>query len=406
MTARELREKRANLIEQNKELTDRAEAEDRAFTDEETVEYDKRFADVGALKDRYDRIERDETLQKELDAVPAPVSPPDNRTAEPRTVSAEDRASVYNKWFRKDLNFTDAERRALQDTTDTAGGYLHPDSMWVGELIQNVDNMTIARSLGQRIFQVPNADSLGAPSLATDIGDLTWTSELLIGSEDSSLAFNRRELSPHPLARYIDVSRTLLRKAVLSPEALVRERLAYKFAAVMEANFFTGTGASQPLGVMTASDMGISTSRDVSTGNAATALGADNLRECTYSLKPQYRKNAKWIWHRDGVKKISLLKDGDGQYLWRPGITANDPDTILGLPVIESEYQNSTFTSALYVGILGDFTNYWWADSLNLEIQRLDEIVSATNEVRFVARGEFDGAPVVEEAFVRSKMGT
>lgn len=409
MTVRELREQRATLHQANCDLTDLAEKEDRNFTDEETAEYDKRFEAIGELKTRADRQEQDEQISAELNKVEnrrIPVDGGGDTREDTKEEMAEARTSAYNKWFIRDLNFTDVEVRALQDTTDTAGGYLHPDEQWVAELIQAMDDQTIARSLGQRIFTVTQADSLGAPSLATDIGDLEWTAELLIGSEDSSLAFNRRELNPHPLARYIDVSRKLLRAAVLNPEAIVRERLAYKAATVMEAAFFTGSGASQPLGVMTASDMGISTSRDVNTGNASTALGADNLRECVYTLKPQYRTRATWIWHRDGVKAISKMKDGDGNYIWRPGITATDPDTILGLPVVESEFQNNTFTSALYVGILGDFSNYWWADALNLEIQRLDEIVSATNEVRFIARLESDGMPVLEEAFVRSKMGT
>lgn len=406
MTIQDLLEQRATLHKANCDLTDLAEKEDRGFSAEEQEQYDKRSDDMVDLKARSDR-------QKEQDAITAGLETPeqrkvplDNGKRDDSKELAEARTSAYNKWFRQDLNFSEVEVRALQDTTDTAGGYLHPDQQWVAELIQNVNDATIARSLGQRVFSLPNADSIAFPSKSANIGDLTWTSELAIGSEDSTLAFNRRSLTPHPLARYIDVSNTLLRKAVISPEALVRDEFTYKFAAVMEAAFFTGSGASEPLGIMTASDMGISTSQDVSDGNAATALGADNLRETVYKLKPQYRANATWIWHRDGVKKISLMKDGEGQYLWRPGITANDPDTILGLPVVESEFQNSTFTAALYVGMLADFSHYFWVDALGLEIQRLNEIVSATNETRFIARGEFDGAPVVEEAFARVKMGT
>jgi len=53
------------------------------------------------------------------------------------------------------------------------------------------------------------------------------------------------------------------------------------------------------------------------------------------------------------------------------------------------------------VGLLGDFSFYWIADSLQMEMQRLDELFAATNQVGFVGRLESDGMPVLEEAFVR-----
>ena len=76
------------------------------------------------------------------------------------------------------------------------------------------------------------------------------------------------------------------------------------------------SGASQPLGLFTASDNGISTGRDVSTGNTSTSMTFDGLMEAKYSLKGQHQMNAEWLFHRDGVKQLAKLKDGDGQYIW------------------------------------------------------------------------------------------
>ena len=66
-----------------------------------------------------------------------------------------------------------------------------------------------------------------------------------------------------------------------------------------------------------------------------------------------------------------------------------------------SEYAPNTFTSALYVGIIGDFSNYWIADAIDLEIQRLVELYAETNQTGIIGRASADGAPVLEEAFVR-----
>jgi HK97 family phage major capsid protein len=216
------------------------------------------------------------------------------------------------------------------------------------------------------------------------------------------MTFGKRELRPHPLAQYIKVSKKLIRASALGVEALVRDRLSYKAAVVMENAYLNGSGVNQPLGVFTAlAGIGITTSRDVSTGNTVTEIKADGLIEAKYSIKPQYWPKLNWIFHRDGVKQIRKLKDGEGQYIWRAGISSDQGDSILDVPVKMSEYAPNTFTTGLYVGILGDFKKYWIADALGMEIQVLTELYAATNQNGYILRAESDGMPVIEEAFAR-----
>jgi HK97 family phage major capsid protein len=157
--------------------------------------------------------------------------------------------------------------------------------------------------------------------------------------------------------------------------------------------------------VFTASANGVSTARDVATDNAATEIAADNLQECKYALKGQYWAKAQWVGHRDWVKRVSKLKNSEGQYLWQPGLQAGQPDRLLNFPVNMSEFAPNTFTANLYVAVLGDFSNYWIADVLAMEIQRLDELYAATSQTGFKIETHSDGMPVLAEAFVRSKMG-
>jgi HK97 family phage major capsid protein len=166
----------------------------------------------------------------------------------------------------------------------------------------------------------------------------------------------------------------------------------------------TGTGANQALGVFTASNDGIPTSRDVSTGNTTTSIQTDGLIEAKYSLRPGYMAKASWIFHRDAVKQIRKLKDGDGQYIWQQGLTGGQPDRILDSPFKMSEYAPNTFTTGLYVGIIGDFKYFWVVDALSFEIQRLVELYARTNQDGFIGRFETDGMPVLGEAFARVKL--
>jgi HK97 family phage major capsid protein len=289
----------------------------------------------------------------------------------------------------------------LRAEDDVSGGYLRAPMQMATALIQALDSAVAIRQLATK-FSIPNAESLGVPSLDADPADAQWTSELATGNEDSFMAFGKRELHPRPLAKRLKVNNKLLRQ-VPSAEAVVRERLAYKFAVTEERAFMTGDGAGEPLGLFTASTLGIPTTRDVSTDNTATTITADGLINAKYSLKAQYQQspNLRWLFHRDAVKMIRKLKDGNSQYIWQPGLASDRPDTILETPVIMSEFAPNTFTAGLYVGMIGDFSHYWIADAMSLSIQRLVELYAETNQVGFIGRLECDGMPVLAEAFAR-----
>jgi HK97 family phage major capsid protein len=248
------------------------------------------------------------------------------------------------------------------------------------------------------------AQSLGAPSLDTDISDADWTSELATGAEDTALKVGKRDLHPHPLAKRIKVSNKLLRLTGGGAETLVRDRLGYKFAVTEEKGFLTGSGAQQPLGLFTASAHGISTGRDVNADNTTTEIRFDGLKNVKYTLKGQYWSRARWIFHRDALKQIAKLKDGEGRYIWEQSVQVGQPDRILRFPVHMSEFAPNTFTTGLYVGILGDLSHYWIADALTMQLQRLVELYAETNQIGFIGRMEVDGMPVLEEAFVRVKL--
>jgi len=218
------------------------------------------------------------------------------------------------------------------------------------------------------------------------------------------MSFGKRALNPHPLAKRLKVSRKFLRMAA-GAEALVRDRLAYKFGISQEKAFLTGSGVNQPLGVFTASADGIPTARDVSTGNAATSVTFDGLISAKYSLMGQYWNRADWLFHRDVLAQIAKLKNGAGDYIWRESVRDGEPDRLLGRPAMMSEYAPNTLTANQYVGILGDFSNYWIADALDFQIQVLNELYAETDQTGFIGRLACDGMPTLAEAFARVKLG-
>ena len=429
---KDLRQKKGELATEMRAMLDKADTEKRSLSSDEETAYRQ-------IEERYDAVAKDvereeRQLERERDRAAQglatdrtdPAAPADgqvevraldrlaelrrNRTPEleARAQLSEPERAAVQTLERRALSTAFAhglpacspiERRALQADSDIAGGYLRPPITWIQDMIQAVDDQVFVRRFATK-HSVTDADGLGAPSLDADVADADWTSEVAAVAEDTALKFGRRELHPHPLSKLVKVSMKLLRKTAGGAESLVRTRLGYKFGVTEEKGFLTGTGASQALGVFTASADGISTGRDVQTGSA-TSITADALIDAKYKLKGNYWAKARWLFHRDGLKIIRKLKDTTNQYLWQPGLVAGQPDRILDVPVDMSEFCPNTFTTGKYVGLIGDWTFYWIADALAFEVQRLNELYAATNQIGFIGRQEIDGMPVLEEAFAR-----
>lgn len=392
-----LRATRVKHVADARAILDAAEAEKRDMTAEENEQFSSLMDKAEAVRSKIEREEQIRQHEASLEEIQEAEERSQHENRE-----APDAMRGFRSWVATGrARGEDGEAlRALSAQTDTEGGYLVAPEQFVNSLIKFVDDAVFIRRLATT-YSVPNAVSLGAPELTADPADADWTTELQTGSEDSAMTFGKRSIYPQPLAKRIKVSAKLLQVAQMPVEQLVRDRLGYKFGVTEEKAFMTGTGDKQPLGLFTASSNGISTGRDVSTGNTTTSISFDGLMEAMYAVKAQYMANGQWIFHRDGLKQIRKLKDGEGQYLWQPSTQAGQPDTLLGRPFNMSEFAPNTFTTGQYVGMFGDFSHYWIVDALNMQMQRLVELYAESNQVGFIARRELDGAPVLEEAFAR-----
>lgn len=402
-----LYEQRTKLVADMRTILDKADKEQRDLTAEETGQYDRMEADVETLDKDIEKAEAAEARRVRLqDREERQRNQPPGLPQLQNRDDAERHGVEEMAAFRRYL--MSGEHAALQMDSDTGGGTLVAPEQFMTSLIDGLDETVAIRGMSS-VFRVPNAHSLGFPSLDADPADDTWTSEILTGSADSTMALGKRNLHPHPLAKRLLVSKKLLRASPMMVDSIVRDRLLFKMAVTQEKAFLTGTGANQPLGVFTASADGISTGQDVSTDNTTTAITADGLINAKYTLKEQYLRSANlsWVFHRDAIKMIRKLKDGNGDYLWSSmtqGIEGDRRPTILDVPYVVSEFAPNTFTTGLYVGIIGDFRFYYIADALDMTIEVANELYMATNQSGYFIRSETDAMPVLEEAFVRVKL--
>lgn len=426
-SVKELREERANITTNARAYL---EEHEETWSEENEQVYGEMIDDASTLKaaiarrDSLANVEpapgkTDQPEQRLAGFVEGdPTEKPESRPKNQRTIKIRDgfgyvdrkvglRGSTdYQLAFERALatgakGLNPEQLAALQSDNDPQAGYLVASEEFAAGLLKDVDDLLFVRRYAN-IHTVREATSLGIRKRTAKANTFGWTSELSISTPDTTLAYGKKVLTPHHLTGAIKVSRDLLRRTMGTVAGIVQGEMAIDAGETMEDGYFTGNGASQPLGVFTASTDGISTSRDISTGNTTTKIGADGLLEAKYELKSQYRNmGPRWLFHRDAIKQVAKLKDGEGQYLWKAGIADGEPDRLLSYPVDESERAPNTFTTGLYAGLLAVWRYYEIADALDMEVQVLTELYAETNQVGYIGRIKTDGMPTLEEAFSR-----
>jgi HK97 family phage major capsid protein len=396
---------RAKLIHDSRAILD--SAKDGKLNAEERAKWDLYQGQIDAIGDEVKVLERQLQLEQDLTA-PAGRVTDDPAPGKGKRKRHRHATRGYNQMFRywvrkgtQQVLQQPEHARNLVAETDLQAGYLTPPIQWLASFKNFVDDITWMLQKAT-VITITQATGIGALALETDADDATWTTELKTGSEDTGLAYGKRELSPYPLAKRIKLSNKLI-DLVPAIEGIVKERFGYKFSTTKENAFMTGDGNKKPLGLFTADDNGIPTSRDMVCGTT-TAPTADKMIDVRYSLKPQYQMGAEWVFHRLFVRDLRKLKDGNGQYLWVPGLSATNPDRFLELPVNQSEFAPSTFTTGQYVGLLGNLKNYWVVQTGNTRVQRLDQLYAETNQTGYIMREECDAQPVIPDSFTRLKL--
>jgi len=387
-------------------LLNKAAEEKRELTAEEEKAYEGWENEFDALDKKIERERKLDERGKRMSELeeraverPTPRGDTPAPTGTEKQAQDEQRTLLIRKYLQVgERGMTQEEMRGLVSNSDPDGGYFVPEAIY-DAFIKNIDDDCLMRQLGFVLPPVTNAKSLGYLGLDTDVDDADWTVELETGSE-TTLKVGKRAMEPHPFAKRVKVSNTLLRQTSKA-EALVLKRLSYKFAITEEKAFLNGDGVQKPLGIFTATSQGMGTDRDITGSNTTTAIAADTLFDVFYGLKTPYAKNASWLFSRPALKMIRKLKDSQNQYLWEKGF-GGAPGTIIERPYYISEYVPQTFTAGLYVGAFADFKQlYWIVDALGLSIQRLDQLYAETNQTGFIGRQECDGMPVLPEAGLR-----
>lgn len=385
----ELREKRAKLWDSTKAFLDSRRNENGLLSAEDTATYEKMEADVVSQGKEIDRLERQAVLDLELSkpTTTAITNKPSQHQEPEKTGRA---SSAYKAAFWKAMKSKNAfeVHNALQVGTDSEGGYLVPDE-FERTLIEALEEENIFRQLATII--TTSSGDRKIPVVATK-GSASWVDEEGAIPEADD-AFGQVSIGAYKLATIIKVSEELINDSVFNLEQYIAKEFGRRIGVKEEEAFFIGDGTGKPTGIFNATGgagVGVTTA-------SASAITIDEIMDLFYSLKSPYRKNAVFVTNDATVKSIRKLKDGNGQYLWQPSVTAGQPDTILNRPLKTSVYVPGIAAAAKTIAF-GDFSYYWVADRQGRSFQRLNELYAATGQVGFKATQRVDGKLILAEA--------
>lgn len=299
----------------------------------------------------------------------------------------------------------------LTDEIDAKGGYFTVHEKLMAGILKQVDDEVFMMKKARQII-LNDARVLSTIVRTSKASSFAFTNALtdITTRLENSLKYGKKTWNPHYYMGAFWIHRDLIQAAFLSPIQLMLEELRIDLDEMLENVLLYGTGMSVadngvshpcPLGIMVADTRGISTARDTTVGATTTTYTGDVYIKSKYLLKKKYRSRADWLLHRDHIAYAAMMKDSQNNYIWKESLAAGEPSTLSGIPVEESEWMPNTFAASNYIGILGDFSYYWVVQSKLMEMQRCDELAARQNLVEYHFRGKIDGAPALEEAFVR-----
>lgn len=384
-----LREKRAKLWNDTKAFLDSHRDGDGMVSAEDNATYEKMEADVVALGKEIERLERQAAIDRELDQPTASplVSAPIARTPEQKAGHA---SVEYKKAFWNQMRGRSSYeiRNALQVGELSEGGYTVPDE-FDKQLIEGLEDENIMRGLvhiirtGSGEHKIPIVASHGTGS---------WVEEEQQIPESDD-AFSHVTLTAHKFATMIRISRELLNDSAFDLAAYISHEFVRRAGAAEEQAILTGDGSHKPIVLLhdtLGAQVGVTTA-------SATAITADELIDMQHSLKSGYRRKAVWIMNDATISAIRKLKDGQGQYIWQPGIKEGAPDMLFNQRVLMSNYMPLIATGNKVI-LYGDFSYYWLAEREGRTLERLNELYVVTDQVGFKMTERLDGRLILPEA--------
>jgi len=379
---------RRNAWEQAKTTLEAAEAENRELTAEETGAFEKANeaidsldARIQTLLDHEKRAAKADEYAAELEQRGAKLDAADPADSELRSFLKGERRSMV---VAPERPLSVQEYRDLSKLSAGAGANTVKTGFYEKLMAHLIDvsgimsagPTVLATQTGEQI-QVPKTTSHSSGALIAEAGSIT----------ESDPAFGQVALDAYKYAMSVQVSTELVTDTSVDLLGYLAMQAGRAVGNAFGAHAITGTGSSQPNGVVTAATLGVTGSASVSG-----AFTADNLIDLYFSVIAPYRNSAScgWLMRDATLGAVRKLKDTTNQYIWQPSLQVGAPDTLLGKPVHTDPNVAAVALSAKSV-VFGDFSQYFVRTVQGIRFERSDDFAFQNDLVTFRCIFRADG---------------
>lgn len=392
----ELIERRAKIIKQAQKLANGAD-----FDAERNQEFNRMMDDAQALQVQIDAIAKsNEALAKLSD--PVGILSGKNDPEKSANQLGEEKAlygSVLDKYMRFGMlalsadeqgflkrGYGNIDPKAAQSAgVDTAGGYTVPEG-FMSEVDVAQLEFNALRQAGAVIMPTDTGSTIPWPTVNDSANKGRRVGENA-ASQQTDLTFGAVNLEAFTYTSdVILVSNELLQDAGVDLQGLIAQLAGERVGRITNEEFTTGTGTSQPMGVVTgAADSGV----------VAAATGAvtfEELVDLKFSVNTAYRKSAAcgFMFSDATLRDIAKMKDGENRPLLLPSIRDGEGDRVLGHRFTVNDDMADMAAAAKSI-LFGDFSKYKIRDVRGGILRRLSERYADSNQTAFILFTRHDG---------------
>jgi HK97 family phage major capsid protein len=400
MNPNELKRKRAAALDAMKALMDKATAETRALTTEETADFDAQEAIAKSCTETIDRAER---MAPMLATQPQPrVQVHDNHEDEPFRSLGDQMMSVISTARRGivDPRLHQLEMRAatgMSEAIPADGGFLvqkdfattiFQQTYATGSLLSRCNRLPLSPTANG--IKIPGVDETSRAD-GYRYGGVRgyWVNEGTAPTT-SKPKFFIVELALEKVAATVYLTDELIQEAA-ALEAYIMKVVPSELKFKAEDAVVNGDGVGKPLGILNAPCL-VSVAKE--TGQLAKTIVYENI--CNMYSRCASELNAIWLVNKDVMPQlftmgITIGTGGSPVFLPPTGAAGRPYSTLFGLDVIPVEYCKTLGT----VGdiILADMQQYYVIDKGGVQAASSLHVAFLTDEqvLRFIYR--IDGEP-------------
>lgn len=374
MELKKLIEKRNALLDEMQAIADKAVAETRAFTEQESADYDAKKKEAEELEKT---ISRCQEQRSKTESVPT---------------KSETKEESEKRAFEQYLRTGNIETRVETMMNVSDNGAVIPASI-ANKIIEKVVEICPIYNLADR-YNVGGTLSIPYYDESTQAIEVAYATEFT-DLESKSGKFVSIELKGYLAGALSKISKSLINNSAFDIVGYVVNKVAQAFAKWIEKELLIGSPEKIT---------GLSNATQVVTAAAATAITADELIDLQESVPDAYQAGAIWIMSKSTRTAIRKLKDNDGNYILNKDATAQWGYTLLGKPVYVSDNMPAmkSNSKAIYYG---DMSGLAVKVSENVSIEILREKFATQHAIGVVGWMEIDSKIENQQKIAVLKMG-